>query len=45
MKFGTLVDVTEQLKMQKNVKISYYLWSYDHFKKRRFYSLRFNEPA
>jgi len=46
MKFGTFVDLTEKLRMQKNfLKNSHYLWSYDHFKKRHFYSLRFNEHA
>jgi len=38
MKFITFVDLTEKLRMQK-------LLSYDHFKKRHFYSLCFNEPA
>jgi len=45
MKFGTLVVDIEQLRMQKKFEISYYLWSYDHFEKRHFDSLRFNEPA
>ena len=46
MKFGTLVDLTEIIKMKKKVfKNFHYFRSYGHLKKRLFCLFRFNAHA